>query len=221
MTDDYTGEYLSNKRILSEEQREKKRKYNKELKKGKKYQEYLRSEKYRQYQREYQREYQKEYQRNLTEEQKEKRRKYQREYQSCDDRKDKKKKWDREYQKTDKWRKYNREYQAMRKATDPNFKLRHNIRTFIRNKYKSTKKSIEILGCDLETFRKWIEDQFEEGMTWENNGVGEGKWNYDHKIPLSWFDCSKEEELLKANNYTNIKPMWSLDNIKKSNKYAD
>jgi hypothetical protein len=43
-------------------------------------------------------------------------------------------------------------------------------------------KSIDILGCSFEHFMKYIEDQFLEGMTWENHG----ERHLDHKTPVSW-----------------------------------
>jgi hypothetical protein len=49
-------------------------------------------------------------------------------------------------------------------------------------------------------------------MNWDNHG----EWHIDHKIPLS--TAKNEEELYKLNHYTNLQPLWSTDNLKKSNK---
>lgn len=62
----------------------------------------------------------------------------------------------------------------------------------------------------------YIESKFEEGMNW-NNWSHKG-WHIDHIKPLSSFDLSKREEFLKACNYTNLQPLWAVDNFKKSNK---
>ena len=49
-------------------------------------------------------------------------------------------------------------------------------------------------------------------MTWNNYG----KWHIDHIIPL---DIAKsEKELLPLLHYTNLQPLWVLDNIKKGNQ---
>lgn len=40
----------------------------------------------------------------------------------------------------------------------------------------------------------------------------------DHHLALANFDLTSPEELKKACHYTNLKPMWAKDNIKKSNK---
>ena len=42
--------------------------------------------------------------------------------------------------------------------------------------------STEYLGCNIETFKKHLEQQFTEGMSWENYG----EWHIDHKIPLKY-----------------------------------
>jgi len=39
-----------------------------------------------------------------------------------------------------------------------------------------------MLGCDIETFKKNIESQFEEEMSWENYG----DWEIDHIIPIKF-----------------------------------
>ena len=41
---------------------------------------------------------------------------------------------------------------------------------------------------------------------------------YDHVLPISSFNLLDEEELYKAMNWMNIRPMLPLKNIKKSNK---
>lgn len=38
----------------------------------------------------------------------------------------------------------------------------------------------------------------------------------DHKIPLSYFDLTIEENLYTAWNYRNLQPLWGGDNLKKS-----
>ena len=53
-------------------------------------------------------------------------------------------------------------------------------------------------------------------MSWENYGYY--GWHIDHIIPCSKFDLSKLEEQKKCFHFTNLQPLWALDNIKKSNK---
>lgn len=98
------------------------------------------------------------------------------------------------------------------------YKLVVSIRNLIgkcfRGKTKS-KSTEDILGCSIEQFRIYIENQFTNGMCWEN----QGEWHLDHIIPVSW--ASTDEEVYKLNHYNNFKPMWGIDNIKKGNKFSE
>jgi len=52
-------------------------------------------------------------------------------------------------------------------------------------------------------------------MTWDN--WSKDGWHLDHIVPLSSFDLSDREQFLKACHYTNLAPLWSEDNLTKSN----
>jgi hypothetical protein len=69
---------------------------------------------------------------------------------------------------------------------------------------------------DLITFKLWIESQFLTGMTW-NNYAYRG-WHIDHIHPLCKCDLTNEIEIKKAWNYSNLRPMWGIDNIAKGSK---
>lgn len=123
-------------------------------------------------------------------------------------------------------RKYNTEYKKKRMASDPYYKLVSNVRSLISVAiakrshglgYKN-KKTEEILGCSFEDLYTYLENKFQEGMTWENYGYGDDKWNIDHIIPMS--TASTPDEALKLNHYTNLQPLWQKDNFKKHNKVA-
>jgi hypothetical protein len=76
----------------------------------------------------------------------------------------------------------------------------------------------ELVGCDL-TFLKWyLEDNFLEGMSWENHGNGDGKWNIDHIRPLCTYDLMCLEEQKQAFHYTNVRPLWFIDNMRRKRK---
>ncbi len=122
-----------------------------------------------------------------------------------------------------KWRENNRKYPNIyyqnRIKEDKIFKFSCNIRCLIRgsfkrgtNQFKKSAKSETILGCTIKEFKKYIEDKFIEGMSFENHG----EWHLDHIIPLS--SVNTEEEVIKLNHYTNFQPLWSKDNLKKGNK---
>src|SRR6188474_3101936 len=55
-------------------------------------------------------------------------------------------------------------------------------------------------GLSIDQFRNWIEIQFTEGLSWENFGSA---WQFDHVIPVAYFDFSLEEDLLLCWNFIN------------------
>jgi hypothetical protein len=101
---------------------------------------------------------------------------------------------------------------------DPLFKLIQNLRCNIRNSltktgYSKKTKTYDILGIDFNQFREYIENQFEEGMSWENYG----EWHLDHKTPISW--AKDESDAISLCHYTNYQPLWAFENISKGNKF--
>jgi hypothetical protein len=57
-------------------------------------------------------------------------------------------------------------------------------------------------GLDIENIRKWFEYQFTENLNWENFAKN---WQFDHIIPVAYFDHSVEEELRLCWNFTNLR----------------
>lgn len=103
------------------------------------------------------------------------------------------------------------------KLNNPILGVRENLRKRIRQVLKANKWSYvglksTLVGCSGKFLRLHLEAQFTEGMSWENYG----KWHIDHVIPLSSAKTKEEMELLC--HYTNLQPLWALENIKKSNK---
>ncbi len=106
-----------------------------------------------------------------------------------------------------------------RKKTDIQFRLRVNLRTRLSKAIKTEQKTgsaVKDLGCTIQYFKSYIESQFQPGMTWEN--WGKYGWHLDHITPLSSFDLTDREQLLKACHYTNLQPLWARDNLEKGNK---
>jgi len=94
--------------------------------------------------------------------------------------------------------------------------LRHRIYMALKSKnIQKTNKMLNLLGCDIEQFRLHLQSQFQEGMTWENYG----KWHIDHIKPCSSFDLSKENEQQLCFHYTNMQPLWAIDNLRKWKNY--
>ena len=163
------------------------------------------SKKHYQANKEYRKEQIKEYRKNNKENVKEYKKKH---YQAN-------KKKIKEYQKANKERinKLRRD----RKKVDPLFKMKGNLRTrtsiaFKNKGYNKNTKTQEMLGVNWEVCKAHIERQFTKGMTWDN----QGEWHIDHIIPLA--SANTKQELKKLCHYSNLQPLWAVDNIIKSAK---
>ena len=137
---------------------------------------------------------------------------YQKEY--AEKNKEKISKYKKEHSKKNKENitKYKSDYQRNRRLTDPVFKLNYSVGRLIRNSLRckglsKNKKSKDILGCDIEFFKSYLEERFTDDMTWENYGI---VWDIDHKIPLATADT--EDKVLELNHYTNLQPLDSYIN---------
>ena len=72
----------------------------------------------------------------------------------------------------------------------------------------------DVLGCNLEEYKDYLESKFEPGMTWENHK--KDGWHIDHILPLNESEVSQEEKLRRL-HYTNTQPLWAEDNYSKGN----
>lgn len=104
-----------------------------------------------------------------------------------------------------------------RKIEDEFFAFRKNLKRSISQSFqkidcKPDTPTQKILGCSYAFFKKHIEIQFKKGMTWENRG----DWHIDHIIPQS--KAKTKEDLIRLNHFTNLRPIWSKENLQKSNK---
>lgn len=107
----------------------------------------------------------------------------------------------------------------IRKASDPLFRIVCELRTRVYHALKRTDKSaktMELLGCSVDSFKLYLESLFESGMTWEN--YGRGGWNIDHIIPLAIFDLSKPEHQRRCFHFSNMRPMWERENFSRPKK---
>ena len=99
------------------------------------------------------------------------------------------------------------------------YKLAHNLRRrcllALNGKYKYNT-TFKLVGCSAEELKLYIESLWTNGMSWKNYGIS--GWHIDHKIPVSSFDLSKEEEQKKAFHFSNLQPLWAQDNLTKGSK---
>ena len=104
-------------------------------------------------------------------------------------------------------------------VTNPIYRIRYSVKERIRSFLSSrnmqkNNKTFEMVGIKPAELKDYLEKQFQEGMTWDNYGLY--GWHIDHIIPIS--SANNEEELIKLCHYTNLQPLWAIDNIRKSNK---
>jgi hypothetical protein len=101
---------------------------------------------------------------------------------------------------------------------NPLFALKKRLRTLIRGSFRKSgytnfkARTEEIVGISFNEFKVYMESKFVNGMNWENRS----EWHIDHIIPLS--SAKSEQELIALSHYTNLQPLWAMDNLKKSNK---
>jgi hypothetical protein len=118
------------------------------------------------------------------------------------------------------WKKYHRERHKERIKVDESYRIAHNLRGNLSSQLKrfmQGKKvsAIRNLGCTLPFLKAYLEVRFKDGMTWQNYG---SVWNIDHVVPMASFDLSQESHQLEACHYTNLQPMFVLENISKGCK---
>ena len=121
------------------------------------------------------------------------------------------------YRQSEKYKTYKKAYRKNRRQTDPVFKLRCRLRSGFCNWIKGVQKTCkteQYVGCTYNELLDHLESQFEEGMTWQN----QGEWHIDHIKAQSRFDPTIEEEAFKCWHYTNLQPMWAEMNIGWGNK---
>lgn len=129
---------------------------------------------------------------------------------------------ERSRQHTKNWRKKNPKYFAKlsfkKRRENPLFDLRGRLRSRIYLALKKRKASTttqQYLGASIKEVFLFLEAQFFVGMSWENRK----DWHIDHIVPLSCAETRKEIIILC--HYSNLCPIWKLDNLIKSSTIPD
>jgi len=128
----------------------------------------------------------------------------------------------------DKMRKNKNTYIKNRYRNEPDFKIKTCYSARIRGALKKGTKSASsevLLGCSMKQLKIHLENQFTEGMSWDNYGRPNGNfmdgWHIDHIKPCASFDLTNPEQQKECFHYTNLQPLWAKDNLSKSSKYQD
>lgn len=110
-------------------------------------------------------------------------------------------------------------YKARRLKSDPVFAMISNVRSRVNEalKSKGVRKSMssnELVGCTWAELVVHLERQFFPGMSWDNRG----EWHIDHIVPVA--NAKTFEGLVPLLHFTNLRPLWAKDNLKKSSKFT-
>jgi hypothetical protein len=106
-----------------------------------------------------------------------------------------------------------------RRDNDPQYALKERVRSRVRIAIKKAgaEKSTttkELIGCSYAFLREYLEKQFREGMSWSVPN----SFHIDHIKPLISFNLTDPEQLKEACHYTNLQPLYPVENLKKSDK---
>ena len=119
-----------------------------------------------------------------------------------------------------KWRENNdrSEYYKNYRNKNPSAKIacycRNRIRNCNKKDYKS-QSSLFLTGCtSWNELKIYLESKFLDGMNWKNMG----EWHIDHIKPCSSFDLTDPKQQKECFHYTNLQPLWAIDNLSKSDK---
>jgi len=101
-----------------------------------------------------------------------------------------------------------------RRVNDINFKLKEILRSKIHKMIKGQPTSYQnIIGCDIDFLKRWIEFRFDNNMNWNNLG---SYWQIDHILPINIFDLTYENSKNICFHWTNLQPLVSFENRSKS-----
>lgn len=88
------------------------------------------------------------------------------------------------------------------------------LRRYVLERNKSSQYA-PYFGLDIESFRKWIELQFDSELSWDNFSKA---WQFDHIVPVAYFNLKEEEELKLCWNFINIRVEKTAHNKNRGNR---
>lgn len=101
--------------------------------------------------------------------------------------------------------------QRLRYRSAPAARMVKRLRERVRAALGPIPKGHYSLGCTPAELRVHIERQFLKGMSWSNRA----DWHIDHIRPLASFDLTDPEQLRAACHFSNLRPLWAEDNMRK------
>lgn len=111
-----------------------------------------------------------------------------------------------------------RENIKRRRKTNISFRIQCNLSRRMHRELSgmvATSRAVELLGCSIDSFKLYLESQFEPEMTWENYGK---LWEIDHIMPCAIFDFTKTEHHKRCFHFSNMQPLTKHKNRSKGAK---
>lgn len=102
---------------------------------------------------------------------------------------------------------------------NPGALLRERMSTALWHQMRGARKGksvLEFIGCSVDELKAHLERQFAPGMTWENYG----EWHVDHVMPCALFDHTNDDEVRMCWHFSNLQPMWAVENIAKKDRVS-
>jgi len=124
----------------------------------------------------------------------------------------------KEYCRRPETKELRRNYSTNKYKTDINFRLVTLCRNRIWRALKGISKSastMELIGCTPNELRRHMESLFEPLMTRENHGL----WHLDHIKPCFKFDLTDPAQQRECFNWSNLQPLWAVDNLRKGSNF--
>ena len=84
---------------------------------------------------------------------------------------------------------------------------------------KKNNSTMELIGCSKEELIQHLESQFKDGMCWQNWSLN--GWHIDHIRPVSSFDLSDPAQVKECFHFSNLQPLWAIENLKKSDSWDE
>lgn len=126
---------------------------------------------------------------------------------------ERKNQYQRTYYKEHKQEIFEKEKQKYK--NDVQFRLSKIYRNRMNSYIKGEKDNMKYLQASLDTFKVYIESQYQDGMSWDNQG---NIWELDHILPVSKFNLESLEHKQVCFHWCNYQPILKSDNKKKHSK---
>jgi len=116
-----------------------------------------------------------------------------------------------------------RKWDRKQRATNPAYKIKYNLKSRLgellkKQKITKRERTVDYVGCSFEELKNHLEKQFKPGMSWEHRT----EWHVDHIIPINYFiknfDFTDINVQKRCFHYTNLRPLWKLENLRKGTK---